>query len=165
VEQLQKKDIIKPPAWRKIRGKNIGNSLQPASNPNYTGNSEKKYFDYFVFTVSTAACHARGLVVTPSRKLSATPGGLTSTRPVVRKLTLKTYNFVDISNATIPPALGGSTTTSPPIVIVVLRQQLDCVIVDYAAPTMPHPIKAKFSSSKSRFLFTFYRTRHSGAPP
>jgi hypothetical protein len=29
----------------------------------------------------------------------------------------------------------------------------------------PHQIKAKFSSSKSRFLFTFRRTRHSGAPP
>jgi hypothetical protein len=65
----------------------------------------------------------------------------------VRKLILKTYDFVDISNATIPTTLGGSTTTSPPIVIVILRQQLDYVIVDYAAPTTPHPIKAKFSSS------------------
>jgi hypothetical protein len=71
--------------------------------------------------------------------------------------------------------LGGSTTTSPPIVVVILRhqlsglydhdfdplhrlrlrQQLDYVIIDYAATTMPHPIKAKFSSSKSRLLFTF----------
>jgi hypothetical protein len=83
----------------------------------------------------------------------------------VRKLILKTYDFVDISDATIPTALGGSTTTSPPIVVVILRQQLDYVIVDYAAQTTPHPIKAKFSSPKSRFLFTFYRTRHSGAPP
>jgi hypothetical protein len=33
-------------------------------------------------------------------------------------------------------------------VIVILRQQLDYVIVDYAAPTTSHPIKAKFSSSK-----------------
>jgi hypothetical protein len=49
----------------------------------------------------------------------------------VRKLILKTYDFVDISNATIPTTLGGSTTTSPPIVIVILRQQLDYVIVDY----------------------------------
>jgi hypothetical protein len=49
----------------------------------------------------------------------------------VRKLILKTYNFVDISNAAIPTALGGSTTTSPSIVIVILRQQLDYVIVDY----------------------------------
>jgi hypothetical protein len=49
----------------------------------------------------------------------------------VRKLTFKTYNFVDINNATIPTTLGGSTTTSPPIVIVILRQQLDYVIVDY----------------------------------
>jgi hypothetical protein len=67
----------------------------------------------------------------------------------VRKLILKTYDFVDISNATIPTTLGGSTITSPPIVIVILRQQLDYVIVDYAAPTTPHLIKAKFSSSKS----------------
>jgi hypothetical protein len=71
----------------------------------------------------------------------------------VRKITLKTYNFVDISNATIPPALGGSTTTPPPIVVVVLRQQLDYVNVDYAAPTTPHPTKAKFFSTKSRLLF------------
>jgi hypothetical protein len=67
----------------------------------------------------------------------------------VRKLILKTYDFIDISNATIPTTLGGSTTTSPSIMIVILRQQLDCVIVDYAGPTTPHPIKAKFSSSKS----------------
>jgi hypothetical protein len=73
----------------------------------------------------------------------------------VRKITLKTYDFVDISNATIPTALGGSTTTSPLIVIVILRQQLGYVIVGYAAPTTPHPIKSKFSSSKSRLLFTF----------
>jgi hypothetical protein len=67
----------------------------------------------------------------------------------VRKITIKTCDFVDISNATIPTALGGSTTTSPPIVIVILRQQLDYIIVDYAAPTTAHSIKAKFSSTKS----------------
>jgi hypothetical protein len=76
----------------------------------------------------------------------------------VRKLTLKTYDFVDISNATIPTALGGSTTTSPPIVVVILRQQLDYVIVDYVAPTTSHPIKAKFSSSKSRLLLSPHLT-------
>jgi hypothetical protein len=70
----------------------------------------------------------------------------------VRKLTLKTCGFVDISNAMIPRTLGGSTTTSPPIVIVILRQQLDYVIVDYAAPTTPHPIKAKFSASKKSII-------------
>jgi hypothetical protein len=95
-----------------------------------------------------------------SRKLSATLGGSISTRPGVQKITLKTCAFVDInntlaSNATIPTALGGSTTTSPLIVIVVLRQQLDYVIVDYAASTTSHPIKAKFSSSKSQLSFTF----------
>jgi hypothetical protein len=106
-------------------------------------------------TSSTAAYHARGLIIACSRKLSATLGGSTSTRPGVRKITLKTYDFIDISKATIPTALGGSTTTSPPIVIVVLRQQFDYVIIDYNAPTAPHPIKAKFSSSKSQLSFTF----------
>jgi hypothetical protein len=67
----------------------------------------------------------------------------------VRKITLKTCDFIDISNAKIPTTLEGSTTTSPPIVIVILRQQLDYVIVNYATPTTPHLIKAKFSSSKS----------------
>jgi hypothetical protein len=83
----------------------------------------------------------------------------------VRKLILKTYDFVDIINATIPTTLGGSTATPPPIVIVILRQQLDYVIVDYVAPITPHPIKDKSSSSSSRLLFTIRRTRHSGAPP
>jgi hypothetical protein len=50
----------------------------------------------------------------------------------VRKITLKTCDFIDINNATIPTTLGGSTITSPPIVVVILRQQLDYVyIVDY----------------------------------
>jgi hypothetical protein len=83
----------------------------------------------------------------------------------VWKITLKTCDFVGISNTAIPTALRGSTTTLPPIVILILRQQLNYVIVDYAALTTLHPIKAKFSSSKSRFLFTFCRTRHSRAPP
>jgi hypothetical protein len=59
-------------------------------------------------------------------------GGSTSTRPGVRKLTLKACDFVDISNAMIPTALGGSTTTSPPTVVVILRQQLAYLyIIDY----------------------------------
>jgi hypothetical protein len=66
----------------------------------------------------------------------------------VRKINLKTYDFVDINNVTIPTTLGGSTTTSSPIVVVILRQQLDYVIIDCAASSTPHPIKAKFSSSK-----------------
>jgi hypothetical protein len=53
----------------------------------------------------------------------------------VRKITLKTYDFVDISNTAIPTALGGSTTTSPPIVVVILRQQLTYLyIAGHAAP-------------------------------
>jgi hypothetical protein len=67
----------------------------------------------------------------------------------VRELILKTYDFINISNTAIPTMLGGSTTASSPIVIVILRQQLDYIIVDYATPTTPYPIKAKFSSSKS----------------
>jgi hypothetical protein len=106
-------------------------------------------------SASTATCNAQGLAVARLRKLSTTLGVSTLTRPGVRKLTLKTRDFIDINNATIPTALGGSTTTLPPIVIMILRQQLDYVIVDYAAPTTPQPIKAKFSSSKSQLSFTF----------
>jgi hypothetical protein len=39
------------------------------------------------------------------------------------EITLKTCDFVGISNTAIPTALGGSTTTSPPIVAAILRQQ------------------------------------------
>jgi hypothetical protein len=55
----------------------------------------------------------------------------------VRKLILKIYDFIDISNTALPTTLGGSTTTSPPIVVVILRQQLDYVYIldrDYAGP-------------------------------
>jgi hypothetical protein len=60
----------------------------------------------------------------------------------VRKITIKVYDFVDISNATIPTTLGGSTTTSPPIVIVILRQQLDYDIVDYGRADHGAPDKS-----------------------
>jgi hypothetical protein len=50
----------------------------------------------------------------------------------VQKIILKNCDFVDISNAIIPIALGGSTTTSPPIVATILRQQLASLyIIDY----------------------------------
>jgi hypothetical protein len=55
---------------------------------------------------------------------------------------LKTCDFVDISNATIPITLGGSTTTSPPIVIEILRQQLDYVIVVYSRADLAAPDKS-----------------------
>jgi hypothetical protein len=60
----------------------------------------------------------------------------------VRKIILKTCDFIDISNATIPTALGGSTTTSPPIVIMILRQQLDYVIIDYGRVDHAAPDKS-----------------------
>jgi hypothetical protein len=60
----------------------------------------------------------------------------------VRKIILKTWDFVDISNATIPTALRSSTTTSPPIVIMILRQQLDYVIVDYGRGDHAAPDKS-----------------------
>jgi hypothetical protein len=79
--------------------------------------------------------------------------------PECEKITLKIYDFIDISNMVIPTALGGSTTTLPPIVIVILRQQLAYLyIINYAVPTTPHPIKAKFSSSKSRLLLSPHPT-------
>jgi hypothetical protein len=58
----------------------------------------------------------------------------------VRKLILKTCDFVDISNAAIPAALGGSTTTLPPIMDAILRQQLD--IVDYGRADHAAPDKS-----------------------
>jgi hypothetical protein len=106
--------------------------------PKLRGQFGEKYFDYNSVspecsdkpennilttsssTSSIAARCARGLDAVHSRKLSAILGGSTSTRPGVRKFTFKTCDFIDISNATIPIALGGSTTTSPPIVIVIL---------------------------------------------
>jgi hypothetical protein len=65
----------------------------------------------------------------------------------VQKITLKTYDFGDISNTVIPTTLGGSTTTSPLIVIVILRQQLDyvCVylyIIDYGRAVHAAPDKS-----------------------
>jgi hypothetical protein len=89
------------------------------------------------------------------RALAQTIGnarGLDINSPRSTENHLKTYDFIDISNAMIPTTLGGSTTASPPIVVVILRQQLAYlyIIIDYAAPTTPHPIKAKFSSSKSQ---------------
>jgi hypothetical protein len=60
----------------------------------------------------------------------------------VRKITLKTYDFINIGNTTIPTALGGSTTTSPPIVIVILRQQLDYIIIDYGRAERGAPDKS-----------------------
>jgi hypothetical protein len=60
----------------------------------------------------------------------------------VRKITLKTCNFVDISNVTILTTLGGSTTASPPIVDTILRQQLDYVIVDYGRADHAAPDKS-----------------------
>jgi hypothetical protein len=89
-------------------------------------NSKKKYFDYFVFNivdyirVDCDLPRSGALVIAHSRKLSATLGGSTSTRSGVRKITLKTCDFIDISNMTISTALEGSTTTSPPIVVVIL---------------------------------------------
>jgi hypothetical protein len=88
------------------------------------------------------AYHARGFDVAHSRKLSATLGGSISTRPGVRKITLKTYDFIDISNTAISATLGGSTTTSPPIVVVILRQQLDYVIVDHGRADYTAPDKS-----------------------
>jgi hypothetical protein len=89
--------------------------IKSASQPkDYIGESSgllrqprEKYFDYIVdyitpLRASTMPCHARGLTVVHSCKLSATLGGSTSTRPEVRKITLKIYDFIDISNATIP---------------------------------------------------------------
>jgi hypothetical protein len=72
---------------------------------------------------------------------------------------LKTCDFIDISNTVIPIMLGGSTTASPLIVVMILRKQLTYLyIVDYGHAATPHPIKAKFSSTKSRLLLSSHPT-------
>jgi hypothetical protein len=40
-------------------------------------------------------------------------------------------------------------------VVVILRQQLDYVIIDYAVPTMAHPIKAKFFLFQESIIIYF----------
>jgi hypothetical protein len=60
----------------------------------------------------------------------------------VRKITLKTCDFINISNTAIPTTFGGSTTTSPPIVVVILRQQLDYIILDYGRTDHAAPNKS-----------------------
>jgi hypothetical protein len=112
------------------------------------GQLGKKYFDYFIFNIvdyiriDCDLLRPGALVVTHSCKLSATLGGSTSTHPGVRKITLKTRDFVDISNATIPVVLEGSTITSPLIVVMILQQQLDYVIVDYGRADHAAPDKS-----------------------
>jgi hypothetical protein len=102
------------------------------------GQLEEKYFDYNDVSPDSTdnpkkifrllrLQHRRPRLATlggsppRTRALSAMLGGSTSTRSGVRKIILKFCDFIDISNAMIPTALGGSTTTSPPIVIVILR--------------------------------------------
>jgi hypothetical protein len=107
---------------------------------------EGKYFNYFVVNIVDydVIC---GLPRSGARRraLMQTIGnarGLDINSPGVRKITLKTCDFVNINNATIPTTLGGSTTTSPPIVVVVLRQQLDYIIVDYGRADHAAPDKS-----------------------
>jgi hypothetical protein len=116
-----------------------------------TSRRKKKYFGYFAFKRRRLQRHC-GLPRSGARcALAQTIGnarGLDINSPLSTKTHAQDLRFRrHTSNTAIPTTLGGSTTTSPPIAI--LRQQLDYVIVDYAAPTTPHSIKAKFSSSKS----------------
>jgi hypothetical protein len=84
----------------------------------------------------------------------------------VQKITLKTYDFVDISNATIPTALGGSTTTSSLIVVVILRQQLAYLyIIDYGHADHTASDKSLVFLYQEPIIIYFCRTQHSRAPP
>jgi hypothetical protein len=108
----------------------------------------RKYFDYFVFSIVDYIYVNCGLLRSGARrralmKLSAMLGASTSTHPWVRTLILKTYDFVDINNATIPTTLGGLTTTPPPIVAVTLWQQLAYLyIIDYGRANDGAPDKS-----------------------
>jgi hypothetical protein len=53
----------------------------------------------------------------------------------VRKITLKTYDFVDISNTTIPTTLGGSTSTRPGVRKITLKTYDFVDISNTAIPT------------------------------
>jgi hypothetical protein len=106
----------------------------------------RKYFNYFVFNIVDYGVNCDLLRSGTRHRALAQNIGNARGLDINSPLSVET-SYVNISNATIPTMLGGSTTTSPPIVIMILRQQLDYVIVDYAAPTTPHPMKAKFSSS------------------
>jgi hypothetical protein len=105
------------------------------------GQLEEKYFDYFFSFVGCALPRSG----THRRALAQPIGnarGLEINSLRCAKITLKTCDFVDISNTAITITLGGSTTTSPPIVIVILRQQLDYVIVDYGCADDGAPDKS-----------------------
>jgi hypothetical protein len=109
------------------------------------GQIGEKYFDYLVFNIVDYGVNC-GLLRSGARRRALAQAigiarGSTSTRPGVWKITLKSCNFVDISNTAIPTTFGGSTTTSPPIMVEILRQQLDYIYVyfdfdraDHAAP-------------------------------
>jgi hypothetical protein len=70
----------------------------------------------------------------------------------VRKIILKTYDFVGISNTVIPTTLEGSTIASPPIMIVILRQLDYLYIVDYSRADHATPDK-KLSFSLPRIEY------------
>jgi hypothetical protein len=109
---------------------------------------EEKYFDYFVFKIIGCALPCSGARRRALAQITGNARGLDINSSWSVKNHAQDLRFRrHASNMAISTTLGGSTTTSPPIAI--LRQQLDYVIVDYAAPTTPHPIKAEFSSSKS----------------
>jgi hypothetical protein len=125
MSKLEKKSIKVPALY--VRTVKITQAVCAGELPKLRGQSEENSLTISslissTISASTAACHARGLVIVHSRKLSVTLGGSTSTRPWVRKLIVKTCDFVDINKTAIPATLGGSTTTSPPIVVVILRQ-------------------------------------------
>jgi hypothetical protein len=106
----------------------------------------KIYFDYFFFNIVDYGVNC-GLPRSGAhrRVLAQTIGnarGLDINSPQSAENHLKTCDFIDISNATIPTALGGSTATSPPIVIAILRQQFDYIIIDYGCADDGTPNKS-----------------------
>jgi hypothetical protein len=57
------------------------NDVSPERSDNPEKNTSTTSSSTSSTAASTAACHARGLIIAHSRKLSATLGGSTSTRP------------------------------------------------------------------------------------
>jgi hypothetical protein len=124
------------------------------------GQLGEKYCDYFAFNIVDCSVNCGLSHSGACRRALAQTIGNARELDIISPLSVETHiqdlDFVDISNTAIPTALGGSTITLSPIVVVILRQQLTTsTSLTTTAPTMPHPIKAKFSSTKSRLFFTF----------
>jgi hypothetical protein len=137
-------------------------------SPSYSDNLEKK-FDYFVFKIVDYICVNCGLLCSGARHdaLAQTIGnarGLDINSPRSAENHPQDLRFHRHQQRNNPNNARGlddnfaSDRDCDSTITTRLRHRR------LRRATTPHPIKAKFSSSKSQFL-PFRHTRHSGAPP